>query len=1091
VINTNSATDSETNRGKSSEELAKQIIKEKAKDSITVSFQSVKNDVNEVDNVKRSEIKTNNTLEVSHTQEYTAPKIIAGTPHMQHEVRALCEKYREVFNMNLNDEPARITPMEIELISDWETRENSLNPRLQSLLKDKEITEQCSKMLQSKVIRASKASAHSQVMLTVKPNGTWRFCIDYRRLNNITKPQSWPLPRIKETLQRIGDKNPEFFAVFDLTKGYFQAPMAESSQKLTAFITRDGKYEWQRVPMGLTGAPSYFQRAMSNEVLHGLVHQICEVYLDDIIIHGTDEQDFLTNLKTVLLRLKEYNITVNPEKCRIGLTEIEYVGHTINKEGTHFSEAKLKKVIDVPIPEDAKALRSFVGLANYFRDHVHNHSARIEPLVRLLDDYAPRKKIDMANNPVALAAFQDIKTAINECPKLFFIDDHSPIHLYTDASIKGVGAYLCQRKADGKEYPIGFFSKSLNHTERRWGVPELEGYAIYAAFKHFDYLLRDAHTHVHTDHKNLVYIRDTGSDKVLRWKMMLQEYSFTTEFVAGVDNPIADYWSRNDKAEEDDYIVDRPAAGDNMLCSIEGGSEDYISLTTEGVANMFHDLSLHYTCELNNFGDIDAEVEEADEMFEISDTGISGFTNTASTKFEIPDIVYAKIREAHNPHVGHHGVEATLEKLVRKGCKWKYMREHVRKYVKECDTCQKASYLHYNINVPKYVTSGFYPMERLQIDTVGTFQEDEFGYKYVVVIVDCFSRFMTCYPVKTLEAVEAADALMTHIGHYGVPAQLTSDGGDQYVNAIIKELLEFTGTEHIIGMAYSHQENSIVERANREVSRWLREMIYDAEVRKSLWSRYLPFVQRIHNASTIKTIGYAPCQILFGDRVELDRDILLSREIRSGDTEPIGTWMKARNQFQDHVIAAAQKLQQKQHEKHLKLNLTKENTQEDSVNDMTDFPVDSYVLVAYPTTGYGPARPHKLYMMYRGPMKVINRHNNEFNLLNLVTEKVEKKKIFLLKPFYYNEKTTNPREVALRDYVSQNDVERILSHQGAWTRKRDTKFQVKWIGFEEITTEPWDNVKDCEAMETYLKSIDKLKMLPGYKKTNKKQKTNH
>jgi transposase InsO family protein len=1000
----------------------------------------------EKQNLNNVEIKKNKSEQ---------PTKFGGPVDLISEAKTLCQELEQCFSSELSDTCANVTPMQITLNAEWETKDNCLNPRLQSRLKDTEITSQVSKMLIAKVItNKSRAMAHSQVMLTVKANGTWRFCIDYRRLNAVTQPNPWPLPRIKETLQRIGDKHPMYFAILDLTKGYYQAPLAENCQYLTAFITRDGKYEWQRVPMGLTGAPAYFQKVMSNEVLVGLVHHICEVYLDDIIIYGRNKEEFLTNLRSVLERLIEFNVTVNPDKCKIGLQEVEYVGHVINKDGITFSREKLQKVLDVSLPETAKHLRSFVGLANYFRDHVQNHSARIEPLIRLLDNYDPRKRIVWEGNEDAKAAFEDIKQAINLCPQLFFMDDESPVHLYTDASIKGVGAYLCQRKKDGQEYPIGFFSKSLNETEQNWGVPELEGYAIYAAFKHFDYLLRDAHTYVHTDHKNLVYIRDTGSDKVLRWKMMLQEYSFELEHVAGVDNPIADFWSRNEAAEVDDYIHYQPVTKGNMLCNMEATVEIH-TCTTAGIAKMF----THYA-------------EQQSEVIERELNTLELNANTA--QFDLPHDKYEEIKAVHNPKVGHHGVDTTCDKLVAKGAKWTYMRQHVKKFIRECDTCQKNSYTKYDIRVQKYTTGSYYPMERIMIDTV-SIPEDQWGYKGVVVIIDCFSRYMCCYPVKTFDAEEAADRLLEHTGHYGVPAQLFSDGGKQYVNAIIASFLEKTGTEHVVGMAYSHQEQSIVERSIRELSRWVRDMLYDSQVKHSLWSRYLPFAQRIHNATVVKTIGHSPAEILFGDRLSLTRNILIPQVNREHTNTEINEWMSNREQFQDTILKSAERLQKKHEEEHLK--------EDEPTPKLTDFPIGSYVLVAYPETGYGPRRPHKLFMMHRGPFKIVSRDDNNFKLLNLVNDKELTKSIFLLRPFYWNENETTPYDVAIKDYSDEYEVEDILEHKGLWSRKAKMTFHVKWLGYEDSTWEPWANVSNSSMLDEYLIRHGREKLSPRYKAT--------
>ena len=150
------------------------------------------------------------------------------------------------------------------------------------------------------------------------------------------------------------------------------------------------------------------------------------------------------------------------------------------------------------------------------------------------------------------------------------------------------------------------------------------------------------------------------------------------------------------------------------------------------------------------------------------------------------------------------------------------MREHVKRFINECDLCQKATFRHHQIKIPKYTTGSYLPMERWNMDTIGPFPPDRFENRYVVVIIDCFTRFMGLYPSKTKDADEVAEIVLQHTGHYGVPSQILSDNGGEYVNNIIKELLELTGTEHIATIAHSHEENSIVERHNAEVSRWLR-----------------------------------------------------------------------------------------------------------------------------------------------------------------------------------------------------------------------------------------------------------------------------
>jgi len=174
------------------------------------------------------------------------------------------------------------------------------------------------------------------------------------------------------------------FGLLDFTAGYHQIPLAKASRALTAFSAVGGLYQWTRVAMGLKGAGPYFQRSMSNTVPAGLVYRICELYIDDVLIHGKDPETFLANVGKVFERLREFNVAVNPKNAKLGLAEVEYVGHVVSATGTSFTEEKCLKVLKFPLPETQKNLLQFTGLANYFRDHVPNMTEMVQPLRKLI-----------------------------------------------------------------------------------------------------------------------------------------------------------------------------------------------------------------------------------------------------------------------------------------------------------------------------------------------------------------------------------------------------------------------------------------------------------------------------------------------------------------------------------------------------------------------------------------------------------------------------------------------------------------------------------------------------------------------------------
>ena len=270
----------------------------------------------------------------------------------------------------------------------WEQRENQRPLRLQSIAKQHAIAKFINQALADNVIVPSQAPYWSQVLLTPKPNGQWRFCLDYRKLNKYTKSMGWPIPNIKSIFNRLGSHKPKFFCVFDLTSGYHQTPIHESSQDFTTFQTFMGQFKWKRVPMGLKGAPAFFQMAMANKVFPDLIYKILEIYLDDIILFSQTEDELIERLTIVLQRFEDFNITLNPEKCKVGVKEVEYLGHVINQEGLSFSKEKKEKVVNFPKPQTQKQMKSFLGLASYFRDHIEHHS----DIVKALHDMIPGGK---------------------------------------------------------------------------------------------------------------------------------------------------------------------------------------------------------------------------------------------------------------------------------------------------------------------------------------------------------------------------------------------------------------------------------------------------------------------------------------------------------------------------------------------------------------------------------------------------------------------------------------------------------------------------------------------------------------------------
>jgi hypothetical protein len=266
---------------------------------------------------------------------------------------------------------------------------------------------------------------------------------------------------------------------------------------MTAFICFLGIFQWKRVPMGIKGASAYFQCMMTTVVLVGLMYIFVESYLDDIIVDAPEENKFLANLRKVFERLRKYGVTLNPRKCRFGFPQVVYVGHQVDESGLTFSRDKLENVFNTRRPGTLAELRSFLGLAGYFREHIEDYVVMSRPLQLIVNQGSGLTKKSMATANIlweeeSMRAFELMKVKINECPKLFFIreGDNFPVVINTDASNYGIGAY-CYQTVDGVEQPIAFVSKLLTAEEIKWNVTEKECYAIVYTLRKLEYLLRD------------------------------------------------------------------------------------------------------------------------------------------------------------------------------------------------------------------------------------------------------------------------------------------------------------------------------------------------------------------------------------------------------------------------------------------------------------------------------------------------------------------------------------------------------------------------------------------------------------------------
>ena len=947
-------------------------------------------------------------------------------------IEAVCLKHLPVFNTRLNVQPALIKPMELEVdLAKWEIPSNQGPPRHQTPKKQEAIRTQVTEMLKHDIISPDdKAEYYSHPHLVPKPQSeALRFAIDFRGLNVASKGSGWPIPNIPQMLVRLGEMKPKYLGKLDFTSGYHQAPLAKQSRVYTAFLTFMGVYVWNRVPMGIKRAGGWFQAILATTVLVSLLYIICELYIDDLIVHGKTQSEFCQRLDTVLDALEKRRITVNPDKCLLGVETLEFVGHTISKEGLHFTRDKIDKVLQIPEPTVAKELKSFLGVAVWFIEHIDGYSALARPLHQMLLDYDRNRILKWTEE--ARVSFHTIKEAINNCPMLYFIDDTSPIFVETDASDYGVGG-VCYQMIDGVRRYIAFVSHALSGPEINWSVPHKEMYGIVYTLKKLDYLLRDRQFILKTDHKNLITMNTEKNPKVFRWKLAIQDFDCTIEYIEGPKNVIADAMSRiivpSDPLEYKGRADGKAIENLFRLVSEDLELEVYIP----GVISLGFATLIHFPSEV---------------VF-------------VAKEFTIPLKERNLIAKCHNSTVGHLGVEKTIDRLGRLGFTWSYSREHVKQFIKQCPFCQKMSYLKTPVHTHPFTTAAYGPFQRINIDTIGPLTASEAGYCHILVVICCFSRWVELIPMKSTEMTPTKKELIKYLGRFGEPAQVLSDGGSQFSNEQVAELFKLAGCEHTICLSYSKEENSIVERCNREVMRHIRALIYDI-CDNSEWEDLVPIAQRIMNGIRNDSNQTSPSEIVFGNAVMLDRGILYDHTPLNDKQTSLSKWAANMLTHQKKFMDKAELLQRQKDVAHIARFPIQR----------TDYPVGSYVLVEYHSSILRKGPPSKQLTQLRGPMKVIKKDLDRYTLLNLTLNKDEDVHVSLIHPFIFDPLYTDPADVARRDMLSTFQVDSILDHTPKDEKlKSKLDFLVRWMGYgsDHDLWLPFSSLRDNPKLHRYL-----------------------
>ena len=712
-----------------------------------------------------------------------------------------------------------------------------------------ELKKQLDDLLAKKLIRPSVSPWAAPVLFTEKKDHSWRMCVDYRALNNVTIKNKYPLPRIEDLFDQL--RGAKVFSKIDLQSGYNQIRVREQDIEKTAFATRYGHYEFMVMSFGLTNAPAYFMEAM-NSMLHKYLDDFVVVFIDDILIYSKTEEDHSRHLRIVLETLRKHKFYAKLKKCEFWISEVGFLGHVINQDGIAVDRGKIASVVDWERPTSVKEVRSFLGLAGYYRRFVKDFSLIAKPMTMLTHKGVKYEWTDECEQ-----SFQTLKNKLVSAPILTLPEPGKPFTIYSDASRIGLGCVLMQ---DGKV--IAYASRQLRTHEQNYPTHDLELAAVVFALKIWRHYLYGERCDVFTDHKSLKYIytqRDLNL-RQRRWLELIKDYDLNIQYTPGKANVVADALSRK-------------AVPSTLDCLIADFERMDISYCFAGTVVTETQLVIE-----SAIPDRVLEAQQSDPFMKrvrerISEGHTENFTLDAKGAVRlrgrlcVPQDAEVKqdiLREAHRTPYSIHPGENKMYQDLRRSYWWRKMKADVASYVASCGVCQQvkaerrrpAGKLQ-SLEVPMM------PWDDITMDFVVGLPRTQRGKDSIWVVVDRLTKVAHFIPVRTTNS--ASDLAPIYVREivrlYGVPNSIVSDRDAKFVSKFWESLQKAMGTQLKFSTTFHPQTDGQSERTIQTLEDMLRSCVLSW---KGSWEDHLPLVEFAYNNSYHASIRMSPFEALYG-----------------------------------------------------------------------------------------------------------------------------------------------------------------------------------------------------------------------------------
>ena len=798
----------------------------------------------------------------------TVPLDLTGTPLtevQQAQLRSLVAEYRDIFA--LSPEELGRTGLVKHRIDTGDHPPIKQRPYRVSDTQRGIIEEHVTDMLNRGIIQPSVSPWASPIILVKKKDGTDRFVVDFRRLNAVTRKDSYPLPRIDDALDALNGT--KYFSTMDLMSGYWQVEMEPESREHTAFATFGGLYEFTVMPFGLTAAVPTYQRLMEC-VLRNLTYKICLIYLDDILVYSKTFEDHLCHLRQVFDRLRHANLKLKPSKCKFACTQVTYLGHIVSPEGIAPDDDKISAVRDFPRPHNVKTVRSFLGISNYYRRFIKDFAKIAAPLNRLL-----RKDQKFLWTDACEQAFKALKEALISAPILAFPNFSETFHLYTDASNDGIGATLGQFH-DGKDVAIAYAGRDLNDAERNYSTTEREALAVIFGIKKFAPYLHGRKFILHTDHHSLKWLMTITdpTGRLARWSLLIQQHDFEIRHRPGASHGNADALSRRPYNFKSPPIsaYDVPGVQTSRVRELQRRDPDLADLILYLESSTLPDKDSVARSLLLTIDDY--FLSEDGLLFHLWTPRGPRHTSTYQQLVIPTALRYEILTWGHDDAMtgGHFGTVKTYEKL-RIRYYWRHMYSDIQHWCRSCCDCAMKKTPRNRHKAPLLPIPVQDAFEIICCDVVGPFPVSKQGNRYVVVFTDLLSKWPEAFAVPSVEAATIARLLVDEIfARHGAPRKLLTDRGSNFLSALVKEVCRLLNTKKLNTTAYHPMGNGQTEKLNHSLIEALSHFVNS---RQTDWDTFLPSVLFAYRVSPHISTGDSPFYLLFGREPRLAPDVAL------------------------------------------------------------------------------------------------------------------------------------------------------------------------------------------------------------------------